>query len=133
MASAAQSARVGRPPFGLFAIVTALPCLLFIFRTTAAAVLLLFILLYLLFPLHRSTRILEMTYAVFLAAILIPVDVYIHGFNGPIYGSQHSGLRFVHVVHGMPRIQYCLDKYGEFIADGCLIGLHDPHWRLVWD
>jgi hypothetical protein len=124
---------VGRPPFGAFAIATALPGLLFIFRTTAAVVLLLFILLYVFFPLHRSTRTLELTYVVFLAAIIIPVDVYIHGFNGPLYGSQHSGPRLVKVVHGLPRIQHCLDRYGEFVADGCLIGLHDPQWRLVWD
>jgi len=122
-----------RPPFGLFAIVLALPLLLFIFRTTAAAALLLLILLYIFFPIHPSVRILKITFATFLAAIILPVDVYIKGFNGPHFGSQHRGLRFVHVVHGMPRIQHCLDEYGEFIADGCLIGLHDTRWRLVWD
>ncbi len=122
-----------RPPFGPIAIAVALPLLFFIFRTTAAVVLLLFILLYLLFPLHHSVRTLKITIATFLAAIILPVDVYIEGFNGPIYGNQHNGLRFVQVVHGKPRIQYCLDQYGEFVADGCLIGLHDPRWRLVWD
>ncbi len=131
MASAAQSET--RPPFGLLAIAFALPLLFFIFRTTASVILLLYILLYVFFPLHRSLRTLKITFAIFLTAIIIPVDVYLKGFNGPLYGNQHNGLRFVHVVHGKPRIQYCLDKYGEFVADGCLIGLHDPRWRLVWD
>lgn len=118
---------------GAIAIGIAIPLLLLIFRTTAAVALLVFILLHIFFPLHCSIRALNISLTLFFAAIVIPVDIYIKGFNGPLFGSQHSGLRFVQVVHGLPTIQENLDMYGEFIADGCLVGIHDTRWRLVWD
>jgi hypothetical protein len=86
-----------------------------------------------LYPLHHSRRAIVLTYALVFAAILIPVDVYVRGFHGPLYGSKHSGLRFVYVVHGMPKIQRCREIYGEFIAAGCVVGIHDTRWNLVWD
>lgn len=116
-----------------FAIAIAIPTLLFVFRFTAVATFLIFVLLCLSWKLHRSRRALNVAYALFVAAILIPVDVHVPGFHGPLYGSKHSGLRFVYVVYGMPRIQVCLDRYGEFISGGCIVGLHDTRWRLVWD
>lgn len=115
------------------AIGVAIPTLLFIFRFTAAATFLIFVLLCLSLKLHRSRKALHVAFALFVTAILIPVDVHVPGFHGKIYGSKHSGLRFVYVVYGMPRIQVCLDRYGEFIGGGCIVGLHDTRWRLVWD
>jgi hypothetical protein len=126
-----HSGKIRRPSFVLLAI--ALPALFFIFRVTAAAAFLGFVLLYILFPLHRSRRSINVAFAFFLLAILVPVDVYVRGFHGPHFASKHSGLRLVHVVHGMPRIERCLDRYGEFIAAGCIVGLHDTRWQLVWD
>jgi hypothetical protein len=115
------------------AIGFSIPTLFFIFRFTAAAAFLVFIVLCIFFRLHRSRRTIQIAFAVFVAAILIPVDVYVPGFHGPLYGSKHSGLRFVYVVHGMPMVDRCLAQYGEFIADGCVVGLYDTQWRLVWD
>ncbi|HZV33722.1 MAG TPA: hypothetical protein VFB72_04030 [Verrucomicrobiae bacterium] len=104
--------------------------LLLIFRFTAAAAFLVFLLLCVFYRLHRSRRALYVVFGLFLAAILIPVDVYIQGFDGPLCNSQHSGPRFVPVLHG----------YGahfkdgrEFIDGGCVVGLYDTRWRLVWD
>lgn len=125
--------KVQKSRFIPVAIGIAIPTLFFIFRFTAAAAFLVFVLLCIFYRLHRSRRALHVALALLVAAILIPVDVYVPGFHGPLYGSKHSGLRFVHVVHGMPRIQRCLDLYGEFIADGCIVGLYDTRWRLVWD
>ncbi len=115
------------------AIGAGIPTLFFIFRFTAAAAFLVFLLLCIFFRLHHSRRPLQVAFALFVAAILIPVDVYVPGWHGPLFGSKHSGLRFVYVVHGMPMVQRCLDRYGEFIADGCIVGLYDTRWRLVWD
>lgn len=115
------------------AIGIAIPTLFFMFRFTAAAAFLIFVLLCIFSRLHRSRRALHVAFALFVAAILVPIDVYVPGFHGPLYGSKHNGLRFVYVVHGMPMVQRCLDRYGEFIADGCIVGLHDTRWRLVWD
>ena len=127
-------AQIGKwPKSGAIALGIAIPTLFFMFRFTAAAAFLIFFLFLALFPLHRSRRSLFLAFALFAVAILVPVDVYVPGFHGPLYGSKHDGLRFVRVVHGMPRIQNDLALYGEFIADGCVVGLYDTQWRLVWD
>jgi hypothetical protein len=128
-----EAPKVQRWRFIEVAIGIGIPTLFFVFRFTAAAAFLVFVLLCICFRLHRSRRALHVAFALFVAAILIPVDIYVPGFHGPLWGSKHSGLRFVYVVHGMPMIQRCLDRYGEFIADGCIVGLHDTRWRLVWD
>ena len=129
----ADAHKVRRPRTTALEVILALVFLFLVFRFTAAAVFLVLALLYIFFPLHRSRRAIIIAYVLFFAALLIPVDVYAPGFHGPLYGSKHSGLRFVYVVHGKPRIQRCLDMYGEFIADGCVGGLYDTRWRLVWD
>src|SRR5712664_1173089 len=78
----------------------AIPTLFFFFRFTAAAAFLVFILLCMFFRLHRSRRRLHVAYALFIVTILIPVDVYVPGFHGPLVNSKHSGLRFVRVIYG---------------------------------
>ena len=128
-----ETQKIRKLRFIEIAIGIAIPALFFVFRFTAAAAFLVFVLLCVFFRLHRSRRTLHVAFALFVAAILTPADVYVPGFHGPLYGSKHSGLRFVHVVHGMPMVQRCLDRYGEFIAAGCIVGLHDDRWRLVWD
>src|SRR2546421_538317 len=128
-----ETQKVQRPRFISVAIAIAIPTLFFIFRFTTAAAFIIFVSLCIFFPLHRSARSIYVAFTLFLATILIPVDVYVPGFHGPLFGSKHSGLRFVYVVHGKPMIQRCLDRYGEFIAAGCIVGLHDTRWRLVWD
>lgn len=128
-----ETQKVQRLGFIPVAIGIAIPTLFFVFRFTAAAAFLVFVLLCVSFRLHRSWCALHVALALFVAAILIPVDVYVPGFHGPLFDSKHSGLRFVYVVHGRPRIQRCRELYGEFIAGGCIVGLHDTRWRLVWD
>ena len=107
-----------------------IPTLFFIFRFTAAAAFLAFALLCILFRRHLGYRALPLTFALFLVAIVIPVDVYVPGFHGPLVHSEHSGPRFVRVLYGLGAHRR---DGGEFISGGCVVGLHDTRWRLVWD
>jgi hypothetical protein len=125
--------KVKRPSVSPVKVALALVSLLFIFRFTSAIALIVVASLYAFFPLHRSLRAIQVSYVLFFVILLIPVDVYVPGFHGPLEGDKHSGLRFVYVVHGMPMRQNCLNKYGEFIAGGCVGGMDDTRWRLVWD
>jgi hypothetical protein len=111
------------------AIGVGFPTLFFIFRFTAAAAFLVFVFLCIFFRLHRSRRALYVAFALFVTAILIPVDVYVRGFHGPLVNSKHSGPRFVQVLYGFRG----LPKEDEAIMAGCVVGLHDTRWRLVWD
>jgi len=119
-----------KPLFVEIAIGLAIPALLFIFRFTAAAAFLVFLLLYLSLPRHHSRWALYVAYALFIAAILIPVDVYIPGWHGPLINSKHSGPRFVLVMSGFT--SGSLDG-SEAILGGCAVGPYDTQWRLVWD
>jgi hypothetical protein len=123
-----------RPRFTLIEAFVVLVILFMVgLRLTVAALVVVLALLYLLFPLHRSRRALWVTSALLALAVLIPFDVYVRSFHGPLFGSKHSGPRMVRVVWGMPMIQRCLDKYGEFISGGCVVRIHDTRWMLVWD
>src|SRR5688500_5922569 len=82
------------------AIGVGIPTLFFMFRFTAAAAFLVLIFLCIFFR-DRSPRTLRMAFAVFVAAILMPVDLYVPGWNGPLTHSEHSGLRFVRVLYGL--------------------------------
>ena len=128
MNSAAQKTQSSS--FVGIAIGIGISTLFFMFRFTAAAAFLVFILLCVFFRLHHSQKALRLSFTLFVAAILIPVDVYVPGWNGPLRNSTHSGPRFVRVLYG----------YGarfrdgrESISGGCLLGIHDTRWRLVWD
>jgi hypothetical protein len=125
------SQKIGRTALHIaVAIGVGIPALFFMFRFTAAAAFLVFVLLCILFRLHRSRRALRLAFAVFLIAILVPVDVYVRGFHGPLVNSKHNGLRFVRVVYGFTSGP--LDG-SEAILGGCSVGIHDSRWRLVRD
>ena len=99
-------------------------------RLTVLASLVALVLLYLFFPLYHSRRVLAAAAIVLVLALLIPFDVYVRGFHGPIMHSQHSGLRFVRVVYGLgaqPR------DGGEAVSGGCVVRPHDTRWVLLWD
>jgi len=102
-------------------------------RLTVIAMLVLLALLGLLYPRHRSRRALWVASILLALAVLIPFDVYVRSFHGPLYGSKHSGPRLVVAVSGLPRIQECLAEYGEFIACGCMARINETQWMLVWD
>jgi hypothetical protein len=126
--------KAGRPRFTVIEAFVVLVILFMVgLRLTVAALFVALVLMYLLFPLHRSRRALWVTSALLALAVLIPFDVYVRSFHGPLYGSKHSGPRIVRVVWGMPMIQRCLDKYGEFISGGCVTRINDTRWMLVWD
>ena len=127
----AEARKVDWPKFSPIWLGFAIPTLFFIFRFTAAAAFLIFFLLFITFQLHQSRRSLLFAFALFLAAILIPLDVYVPGFDGPLCGIKHSGPRFVRVMWGMPRIQQDLNRYGEFVSGGCLVGIYETRWMLV--
>ena len=100
------------------------------FRFTAILALIVLALLYIFFPLHHSRGALAITLVLFVAALLIPVDIYVRGFHGPLMHSKHSGLRFVRVLYGLGARPKGDD---EAISGGCVVGIHDTRWRLVWD
>jgi hypothetical protein len=119
-----------KPRFTLIEAFLVLVLLFMLFRLTAVLALVVVVLLYLFFPLHHSKRALTVTLTVFISALLIPVDFYVPGFNGPLMHSNHSGLRFVRVLYGLGAHRR---DGGEFISGGCIVGMHDTRWRLVWD
>ncbi len=99
-------------------------------RLTVLASLLTVALLYILFPLHGSRRTLAIAAAVLLLSVLIPFDVYVRGFHGPLMHSKHNGLRFVPVVYGLGAH---LKDGGEAVSGGCVVRPHDTRWVLVWN
>lgn len=126
--------KASRPRVTLVEAFVVLVCIFLIgIRVTVVALLVVLVLMYVLFPLHRSRRALWITSVLLALAVVIPVDVYVRGFQGPIFGSKHSGPRFVKVVWGMPMIQRRLEQYGEFVAGGCVTRINDTSWVLVWD
>jgi hypothetical protein len=112
------------------AIGVGIPILFFMFRFTAAAAFLIFLLLCIGLRWHRSRRALHVAFALFAAAILIPVDVYIRGWHGPLVDSKRSGPRLVEVLYGLGARR---TDGGEYISGGCVVAIHDTRWRLVWD
>lgn len=112
------------------AIGVGVPILFFMFRFTAAAGFLAFVVLCICLRWQNSRRALYVAFALFVSAILIPVDIYVPRWHGPLTHSEHSGLRFVRVLYGLGARR--IDG-GEFISGGCNVGLHDTRWRLVWD
>ena len=125
-----QPQNISRPRFTLIEAFLVLVLLFMMFRFTAVLTVLVLVLLYLFFPLHHSRRALTVTFAIFVATLLIPVDVYVPGFHGPLMHSEHSGLRLVRVLYGLGAHRR---DGGEFISGGCIVGMHDTRWRLVWD
>jgi hypothetical protein len=125
-----ETQKARRLGFIPLAIAFAIPTLFLVFRFTAVAVFIVFILLCIFFRLHRSRVVLHVAFAFFIAAILIPIDVYVPGWHGPLVNSKHTGFRFVRVIYGFTSGP--LDG-SEAILGGCLVGVHDSRWRLVWD
>jgi hypothetical protein len=129
-----ETQKVRRPRVTVIEVIVSLVIIYMLaIRLTVLASLVALVLLYIFFPLHHSRRVLIVAVSVLALAVLIPFDVYVRGFHGPLYGSKHSGPRLVRVVWGMPMIQRCLDKYGEFVSGGCVVRIHDTRWMLVWD
>jgi hypothetical protein len=125
-----EAQKVKRPRFSVVEALVCLGFLFLIFRFTAAAALLALGLLHLLFPLHRSRRAIVIVYILFFTALLVPVDVYIPGFHGPLIHSKHSGPRFVPVLYGLGARPGGAD---EAVLGGCVVSLNCTSWRLVWN
>jgi hypothetical protein len=53
---------------------------------------------------------LHVAFALFVVAILIPVDVYVRGWNGPLIQSKHSGLRLVPVLYGFGALKRMVSR-----------------------
>lgn len=119
-----------RPRFTPLEVFLVLVLFFMFIRITAILALIALALLYAFFPLHRSRRALIVAFCVFVAALLIPVDIHIPWFHGPITNSKHSGLRFVRVLYGLGA--HFTDGR-ESISGGCVVGVHDTRWKLVWD
>src|SRR4051794_10398507 len=76
--------KVSRPRFTVIEAFVVLVILFMVFRLTVAALLIIFALLYVFFPLHRSRRVLAAVSIVLLLSVLIPFDVYVRSFHGPL-------------------------------------------------
>jgi hypothetical protein len=132
MASEIQTIR--RPRITVLEILLLPVYLLIAPRLLGVAVLLLLLVFYLLFPLHRSRRVLIIGYVLFFLCLVMPAGFDVARFHGPIYGNHRSGLHFVRIKYGMLNTPRCIEKYGEFVAGGCCPrGLFDPAWVLVWE
>ena len=84
-------------------------------------------------PAAKRDRWLNCTAILFLAVLFMPIDIEVGGFHGPHYGFIKKGPKLVRLVKGMPMIQRCVEKYGEFISGGCVVFGNEPVWLLVWD
>jgi hypothetical protein len=99
-------------------------------RLTVLASLVALVVLYIFLPLYHSRRVLAVAAIVLVLAVLIPIDVYVRGFHGPIMHSKHDGLRLVPVVYGLGARP--IDG-GEAVSGGCVVRPHDTRWVLIWD
>jgi ribosomal protein L37E len=102
-------------------------------RLTCVALLLVHIALRFLTPVRSRNRWMNVTAVALLVCSFAPVDVEVAGFHGPHFGDHGKGFRFVRLVKGMPMTRRCLERYGEFIAGGCVVFGNEPRWLLVWD
>ena len=102
-------------------------------RLLPLPVLLIHILLGIFAPNAKRNLWLNCTGILFLALLFMPVDIEVAGFHGPHFGLIKKGPRLVRLVKGMPMISRCIEKYGEFIAGGCVVTGNEPAWLLVWD
>ena len=123
--------KIERPRGSALEILLVLVCLFLFFRITALIALLALAAFYILYPRHRSRRAIIFSYCFFFAALFTPFDIYVPGFHGPIYGEQRHGPRIIRAVWGMPKIQQCVTKYGEFVAAGCCPRGEPTQWVLV--
>jgi hypothetical protein len=84
---------------------------------------------------HKHDWLIVTTAVVFFLSTFSPVDLYVPGWSGPIFGKEKSGTRFVRQVMGMPMLHRCIEKYGEFVAGGCMVKGFDDEakWLLVMD
>lgn len=102
-------------------------------RLLPLPVFLTYILIAIFAPDMKRNRWLNCTAILFLVLLLMPIDVEVGGFHGPHFGVIKKGPRLVRLVKGMPMIDRCIKRYGEFIAGGCVVFGNEPEWLLVWD
>lgn len=84
-------------------------------------------------PAGKRHRWLNCTAVLFLVLVSAPIDIEVGGFHGPHFGTPRKGPRLVRLVKGMPMLDRCVEKYGEFISGGCVVTGNEPAWLLVWE
>lgn len=126
-----ETQKFRRPPVTVIEVIVSLIIIYTLaIRLTILASLVALVLLYIFYPLYHNRRVLAVAGIVLVLAVLIPFDVYVRSFHGPIIRGEHSGLRVVRVVYGLgahPR------NGGEAVSGGCVVRPHDTRWVLVWD
>jgi len=118
------------PLYMAIAFGLAAPMLFVTFRFTAAVAFLLAVLLLVFYRLHRRRWSINLAFVLFFAVELVPIDVYVPGFHGPLMESKHSGPRLVRVLYGWGARPNDGD---EAIDGGCVISVNDTRWMLVRD
>jgi hypothetical protein len=85
--------------------------------------------------LHKSDWLIVPIAAAFFLSTFSPVDLYVPGWSGPIFGHEKSGTRFVRQAMGLGGAPMHVMKYGGECVDGgcCVQAVCDAKWMLVLD
>jgi hypothetical protein len=83
---------------------------------------------------HKRTWLIVATVAAFFLSTFSPVDLYVPGWSGPIFGNEKSGTRLVRQAMGLGGGSRGARKYGECVGGGCFAQVFcDAKWMLVLD
>jgi hypothetical protein len=84
---------------------------------------------------HKRDWPIVPTAAAFFLSTFSPVDLYVPGWSGPIFGNEKSGTRFVRQAMGLRGASMHVRNYGgECVEGGCIVqAFCDAKWLLVLD
>ena len=130
-----EQQKVKRPKITLLEIAVASAFSGFMgFRVTSVLILALFLAFYIAYPISPRPRLLIACCVAFFVSFWLPIDIALGSFTGHLYGSTHSGPRFVHSASTcMPMHHVLRQKYGEYATHISADGSFGPRWIFVWD
>jgi hypothetical protein len=84
---------------------------------------------------HRRDWLIITSAVAFFFFTFSPVDLYVPGWSGPIFGDEKSGTRLVRQTKGLHSAALHVMRYGGECIDGgcCPDAFNDAKWLLVWD
>jgi hypothetical protein len=84
---------------------------------------------------HKRDWLIVPTATAFFLSTFSPVDIYVPGWSGPIFGNEKSGTRFVRKAMGLGGAPLHVMRYGGECVDGgcCPDVFCDAKWMLVLD
>ena len=131
----AEHQKVKRPKITLLEMAVTIGFSAFLgFRVTSILILAVFLALYVAYPTYPRPRMLITSCVAYFASFVLPIDIALGEFTGHLYGSTHSGPRFVHSAPiCMPMLHNLREKYGEFVTHISASEPFGPRWIFVWD